>query len=101
MKTITVPAEEVSEQITEWKNAVFGQILGNKDSYFNLRHLGQTKWGSKVLLETQKVDKDLFLFHFQTQTHKKESLDLSPLPLGNRMLYLWPWNLDKNPKAKP
>lgn len=90
-KSINVPADEVSGHITEWSTAIFGQILGNRASFFNIKHFADTRWGSKGLLETQKVDEDLFLFRFQTESQKQEILDRSPLPFGNRMLYLWPW----------
>lgn len=90
-KSINVPAGEVSGHITEWSTAIFGQILGNRASFFNIKHFADTRWGSKGLLETQKVDEDLFLFRFQTESQKQEILDRSPLPFGNRMSYLWPW----------
>lgn len=45
---------------------------------------------AKGLLETQKVDEDLFLFRFQAETHIQEILELSALPFANCMIYLWP-----------
>lgn len=94
-KSIIVPADEVQQHITEWKTTIIGQIMGNSTSYFNLKHFVDKKWCSKGLLETQKVEEDLFLFRFQADTHMQEILELSPLPFGNRMIYLWPWRPEK------
>lgn len=60
-----------------------------------MKKFAEERWNSKGLLEVQRKEEDLFIFRFQSEDSKQSILDLSPLPFGNRVLFLWPWSPDK------
>lgn len=94
-KSFAVLPEEVAEAKNKWNSAIIGHVMGNSSSYFNMKKFAEEKWSAKGLLEVQKKDEDLFVFRFQSEDSKQSILDLSPLPFGNRVLFLWPWSPDK------
>lgn len=87
--------EEVAASKMKWKTAIIGQVMGNSSSFLNMKKFAEDNWTSKGLLEVQRKDEDLFVFRFQSEDSKQNILDLSPLPFGNRVLFLWPWSHDK------
>lgn len=79
----------------KWTTAIIGQVMGNSASYFNMKQFAEQRWSFKGLLEVQKIEDGLFVFRFQSEGSKQEILEQSPLPFGNRVLFLCPWTLDK------
>lgn len=94
-KTFAVDPDAVLPAKNKWSTAIIGQVMGNSSSFFNMKKFAEEKWTSKGLLEVQRKEADLFIFRFQSEDSKQSILDLSPLPFGNRVLFLWPWSPDK------
>lgn len=94
-KSFTIDPEKVADDKLKWTTAIIGQVMGNNSSYFNMKQFAEHKWSTKGLLEVQRIDESLFVFRFQSEDSKQEILEQSPLPFGNRVLFLWPWSLDK------
>lgn len=68
--------------------------MGNSSSFFNMKKFAENQWSSKGLLEVQRKEANLFVFRFQSDEAKQSILDLSPIPFGNRVIFLWPWTLN-------
>lgn len=67
--------------------------MSNKASILNFK--AEVRRSNKGLIETQKLLEILFIFRFQSEDCKNESLELSPLSFGNRVSLSWPWTPDK------
>lgn len=91
-KTFAINPEDVISSKKKWSTAIIGQVMGNPASFFNMKKFAEDNWTSMGLLEVQRKEEDLFVFRFQSDDAKQSILDLSPLPFGNRVLFLWPWS---------
>lgn len=95
-KAFKINPEDVAESKRKWSTYIIGQVMGNTASFFNMKKFAEEHWSSKGLLEIQRHEADLFVFRFQSEDAKQNILDLSPLPFGNRVLFLWPWSPNKS-----
>lgn len=94
-KTFKINPDAVEDTKRKWSTAIIGQVMGNSSSFLNMKKFAEERWASKGLLEVQKKEDDLFVFRFQSDDAKQDILDHSPLPFGNRVLFLWPWSRNK------
>lgn len=94
-KIFTINPNEVAKDRQKWNTSIVGQVVGNNASFLNMKKFAEQKWNGKGLLEVQRMEEDVFVFRFQLEESKQEILDQSPMPFGNKVLFLWPWDLDK------
>lgn len=94
-KSFAIDPAKIVEDKRKWTTAIIGQVMGNGSSYLNMKKFADQRWLAKGLLEVQKIEDNLFIFRFQSEESKQEILEQSPLPFGNRIIFLWPWVLDK------
>lgn len=92
IRSFAIDPAEVADHKQKWYSAIVRQVMGNNAFYFLLQHeeLCGEEMELKRLLEVQRIEKDMFVFRFQSEESKQIILKLFPMPFRHRVLCLWP-----------
>lgn len=92
--SISYSYEEVSTEISLWKHALVGFVLGTKPPFKQMVGFMQRRWKVFGDVEVFVLESGVFVFNFSNNEAKQKVLDMGPWSFYDKPLFLKLWSPD-------